>query len=82
MKYLYNRGIDQINEMKYVKFKQIMQCEKAKFDLLISLGKWDIKAKGHDETIVIKQDSILHISNKLKKTSCKTKDQNKKGQAS
>ncbi len=81
---LYDNGMDQVGEMKNIKFKQLMQCVKSKYNLLVSMGRWGIKTKEQKEIIALKaqlegmKDAALQISNKLKKVAGKKNDQNKK----
>lgn len=83
MKCLYNDWMDQVDEMKNIKFKQLMHNAKAKFNLLVSVRKWGIKAKEQEEIITLKaqvegmKDAALQISDKQKKTAGERNDQNK-----
>ncbi len=76
--------MDQVGEMKNIKFKQLVQYAKAKFNLLVSVRKWGTKTKEQEEIIALKsqvdsmKDAALQISDKLKKTAGKRNDQNKK----
>ncbi len=81
---LYDNWMDQVGEMKNIKFEQLMQHAKAKYDLLLSMGKWGIKTKEQEEIIALKaqlegmKDAALQISDKLKKAAGKKTDQIKK----
>ncbi len=83
MRCLHDDWMDQVGEMKNIKFEQLMQCAKAKYNLLVLMGKWGTKTKEQEEIITLKaqlegmKDATLQISNKLKKAAGKKNDQNK-----
>ncbi len=54
MKCLYDNWMDQVGEMKNIKFEQLMQRMKAKFDLFVSLGIWGTKTNEQEEIVTQK----------------------------
>lgn len=54
LKFMYSNWMDQVGGMKNIKFIHLMQYAKAKFDLLISLGKWGTKTNEQEEIIALK----------------------------
>ncbi len=72
MKRLQDDWTDQVCEMKGIKFEHLMQCAKAKYNLLVSLGKWGTKSQEQKELIALKAqlagmtDAALQFTKKLK----------------
>ncbi len=84
MKRLHDDWMDQVGEMKGIKFEHLMQRAKAKYDLLVSLGKWGTKWQEQEELIALKaqlegmKDAALQLTKKLKNASNQTKGKMKK----
>ncbi len=55
MKRLYDNWMDQVGEMKNIKFEQLMHCSKVKVILLISRGKWGKRTMEQEEIIALKE---------------------------
>lgn len=52
---LYDNWMDQVGDIKMlsIKYEQLMQQAKAKYDSLISLGRWGAKIQEQEELIVL-----------------------------